>query len=169
MISRTDTRSTLFNLIGIVLQKGSTGTLILTEEEKRTLIAEGYPVPTRLPLTKAEEKSLKKIRRKIKNKVCASTHLLQPNPDSNHCFFFLFCFVSQQISAQESRRKKKEYMDQLERKVQILVTENGDYRKKIESLEDSNASLMNQLAKLQQMVARTNPQLLRQMKQQQQQ
>nr|XP_022905581.1 cyclic AMP response element-binding protein A-like [Onthophagus taurus] len=112
--------------------KGSTGTLILTEEEKRTLIAEGYPVPTRLPLTKAEEKSLKKIRRKIKNK----------------------------ISAQESRRKKKEYMDQLERKVDILVSENSEYKKKIETLEDSNSSLMNQLAKLQALVTKTHPQLM---------
>ncbi|KAJ8958330.1 hypothetical protein NQ318_017476, partial [Aromia moschata] len=117
--------------------KGSTGTLILTEEEKRTLIAEGYPVPTRLPLTKAEEKSLKKIRRKIKNK----------------------------ISAQESRRKKKEYMDQLERKVEILVTENNDYRQKIESLEDSNSNLLSQLQKLQAIVARTHPQIIKQLKQ----
>ncbi|KAG9465061.1 hypothetical protein GDO78_018997 [Eleutherodactylus coqui] len=65
-----------------------TGPLMLTEEEKRTLVAEGYPIPTKLPLTKAEEKALKKIRRKIKNK----------------------------ISAQESRRKKKEYMDSLEKR-----------------------------------------------------
>lgn len=116
--------------------KGSTGSLILTEEEKRTLIAEGYPIPTRLPLSKAEEKSLKKIRRKIKNK----------------------------ISAQESRRKKKEYMDQLERKVQILVSENNEYRKKVESLEGNNNSLLTQLRKLQAVITKTHPQLAKQMK-----
>ncbi|KAG8271956.1 cAMP response element binding [Homalodisca vitripennis] len=110
--------------------KGSTGVLMLTEEEKRTLLAEGYPIPTRLPLTKAEEKSLKKIRRKIKNK----------------------------ISAQESRRKKKEYMDALERKVELLSSENSEFRKKITNLEDTNCSLMSQLHKLQALVARTHPQ-----------
>lgn len=52
-------------------------------------------------------------------------------------------------------------MDQLERKVEILVSENNDYRKKIESLEDSNTNLMNQLSKLQAIVARTQPLLTR--------
>uniref|UniRef100_A0A672UHT8 Cyclic AMP-responsive element-binding protein 3-like protein 2 n=1 Tax=Strigops habroptila TaxID=2489341 RepID=A0A672UHT8_STRHB len=91
-----------------------TGPLILTEEEKRTLIAEGYPIPTKLPLTKAEEKVLKKIRRKIKNK----------------------------ISAQESRRKKKEYMDSLEKKVETCSNENSELRKKVEVLENTNSIVL---------------------------
>ncbi|KAK8784398.1 hypothetical protein V5799_009237, partial [Amblyomma americanum] len=101
--------------------KGATGVLILTDEEKRTLLAEGYPIPQRLPLTKAEERSLKKIRRKIKNK----------------------------ISAQESRRKKKEYMDSLEKKVETLINENQEYKKKVDVLESSNRSLLSQLQRLQ--------------------
>ncbi|XP_062338818.1 LOW QUALITY PROTEIN: cyclic AMP-responsive element-binding protein 3-like protein 2 [Osmerus eperlanus] len=101
------------------------GPLLLTEEERRTLVAEGYPVPTKLPLTKAEEKALKKIRRKIKNK----------------------------ISAQESRRKKKEYMDALEKKVETCSNENSELRRKVENLECTNKSLLQQLHSLQTVVA----------------
>lgn len=41
----------------------------LSAEEKRTLLQEGYSLPTRLPLTREEEEALKIARRKIKNKV----------------------------------------------------------------------------------------------------
>lgn len=85
--------------------------VVLTEEERRTLIAEGYPIPQRFPLSKAEERSLKKIRRKIKNK----------------------------ISAQESRRKKKEYMEELEKKVQLMEL-------KIVELERENRLIKEQCA-----------------------
>lgn len=66
-----------------------------------------------------------------------------------------------QISAQESRRKKKEYMDQLERKVELMVAENHEYRKKVEDLEDSNNSLVSQIQKLQAIVAKIHPQLIK--------
>ncbi|XP_020909945.1 cyclic AMP-responsive element-binding protein 3-like protein 2 isoform X2 [Exaiptasia diaphana] len=99
----------------------------LTEEERRTLIAEGLPVPAGLPLTKVEERALKKVRRKIKNK----------------------------ISAQESRRKKKEYMETLEKRVEKCSSENMDLRKKLDGLENTNRSLINQLQKLQSMINNT--------------
>nr|XP_023672856.1 cyclic AMP-responsive element-binding protein 3-like protein 1 [Paramormyrops kingsleyae] len=105
--------------------QGTSGPLVLTEEEKRTLIAEGYPVPNKLPLTKTEEKALKRVRRKIKNK----------------------------ISAQESRRKKKEYVECLEKKVETYTSENSELWKKVETLESANRSLLQQLHKLQYLVA----------------
>lgn len=104
------------------------GVLVLTEEEKKTLISEGYPIPSKLPLTKAEEKSLKKIRRKIKNK----------------------------ISAQESRRKKKEFVDTLERRVELAVQELDGYKKKCEQLQKHNTSLQSQLKSLRAIVASSN-------------
>lgn len=58
------------------------------------------------------------------------------------------------ISAQESRRKKKEYMDTLERKVETLQSENAQYKKRVDTLEDDNASLLSQLQKLQATIAR---------------
>lgn len=43
-------------------------------------------------------------------------------------------------------------MDSLERKVEILVTENTEYKKKIVNLEESNGSLVQQLQKLQKLL-----------------
>lgn len=70
----------------------------------------------------------------------------------NNYFIFTTVLLFTQISAQESRRKKKEYMDTLERKVEILVTENSEYKKKIVNLEESNGSLVQQLQKLQKLL-----------------
>lgn len=58
-------------------------------------------------------------------------------------------------------------MDQLERRVEILVSENSEFQKKIKTLENSNTSLLSQLQMLQTIVARTHPQVVKQLKQQQ--
>ena len=64
----------------------------------------------------------------------------------------LFIFYLHQISAQESRRKKKEFVDTLEQKVSLASAEVDAYKKKCELLQKQNASLMTQLNNLRAML-----------------
>ncbi|XP_043103556.1 cAMP responsive element binding protein 3-like 3 like [Puntigrus tetrazona] len=98
--------------------------IVLTDEERRLLAKEGATIPTHMPLTKAEERTLKRVRRKIRNKQ----------------------------SAQESRKKKKVYVDGLENRVAICTAHNQELQKKVEMLQKQNMSLVEQLRKLQAMV-----------------
>ncbi|KAK2869143.1 hypothetical protein Q7C36_001014 [Tachysurus vachellii] len=98
--------------------------LVLNEDEKKLLIKEGVTLPSQFPLTKYEERILKKIRRKIRNKQ----------------------------SAQESRKKKKDYVDGLESRMEACSAENQELQRKVFQLEKCNISLMEHLRRLQAMV-----------------
>lgn len=104
----------------------SHGIIHLSAEEKKTLIQEGFPLPTKLPLLREEEEALKIVRRKIKNK----------------------------LSAQESRRKRKEYMDTLEKRVHAYFADNTALRQKVRQLETHNRTLIAQLLRVQQQAER---------------
>ncbi|XP_055975721.1 cyclic AMP-responsive element-binding protein 3-like protein 3 isoform X2 [Sorex fumeus] len=106
---------------------GHSQELVLTEDEKKLLAKEGITLPTQLPLTKNEERVLKKIRRKIRNKQ----------------------------SAQESRKKKKEYIDGLETRMSACTAQNQELQRKVLHLEKQNLSLLEQLKKLQATVLRS--------------
>lgn len=96
------------------------GVIYLSAEEKRTLIQEGYELPTKLPLTREQEEALKIVRRKIKNK----------------------------LSAQESRRKRKEYIDTLEKKVHNYYNDNMVLRNKLKQYETLNRDLQARIKRL---------------------
>ncbi|XP_032949687.1 cyclic AMP-responsive element-binding protein 3-like protein 4 isoform X7 [Rhinolophus ferrumequinum] len=102
--------------------------LFLTDEEKRLLRQEGVSLPSHLPLTKAEERILKKVRRKIRNKQ----------------------------SAQDSRRRKKEYIDGLESRVAACSAQNQELQEKVQELERHNVSLVTQLRQLQMVITQTS-------------
>ncbi|KAM9349937.1 cyclic AMP-responsive element-binding protein 3-like protein 3-A [Symphorus nematophorus] len=95
--------------------------LVLNEDEKRLLAKEGVNLPSKLPLSKFEERVLKKIRRKIRNK----------------------------HSAQESRKKKREYVDSLEGRMSACTANNLELQRKIQKLEETNNALLEQLSRLQ--------------------
>ncbi|KAM6363974.1 cyclic AMP-responsive element-binding protein 3 [Pluvialis apricaria] len=100
--------------------------LVLTEEEKELLEKEGVSLPTCGPLNKAEERLLKKVRRKIRNKQ----------------------------SAQDSRRRKV-YVDSVENRVAARTAQNHELQNKVQLLQKQNMSLVEQLQKLQVLVRRT--------------
>ncbi|XP_063431898.1 cyclic AMP-responsive element-binding protein 3-like protein 1 isoform X1 [Mytilus trossulus] len=95
--------------------------LKLTDEELDLLAKEGVVLPTDMPLTKEEERVLKAVRRKIRNK----------------------------ISAKESRKRKMGYVEGLEKRVKMCTSENANLKKKVDGLEQQNQTLLQQLKKLQ--------------------
>ncbi|KAM4600772.1 cyclic AMP-responsive element-binding protein 3-like protein 4 [Polymixia lowei] len=101
--------------------------LQLTEEEQKLLTQEGVSLPNNLPLTKAEERILKKVRRKIRNKQ----------------------------SAQDSRRRRKEYIDGLESRAAACSIQNKELQRTVEQLEKHNRSLLAQLRRFQSLIKQT--------------
>ncbi|TMS01291.1 Cyclic AMP-responsive element-binding protein 3-like protein 4, partial [Larimichthys crocea] len=101
--------------------------LQLTEEEQKLLSQEGVSLPNNLPLTKAEERILKRVRRKIRNKQ----------------------------SAQDSRRRRKEYIDGLESRAAACSAQNKELQRTVEQLEKRNMSLLAQLRQLQCLIKQT--------------
>merc|ERR1712038_148475 len=85
---------------------------------------EGMKFPSHYPLTREEERNLKKIRRKIRNK----------------------------LSAQDSRKRKREYLDNMEDRVKHVSDENAELKEKIKALETQNKTLAAQLRRLHQIV-----------------
>merc|ERR1711990_1178711 len=81
---------------------------------------ENMKFPTHYPLSREEERNLKRIRRKIRNKV----------------------------SAQDSRKRKKEYLDNMEDRVRACSDENSELQQRIEQLETQNKTLASQLKRL---------------------
>lgn len=101
---------------------------VFIDEERRLLAKEGVDLPTHYPLTKHEERELKRIRRKIRNK----------------------------ISAQDSRKRKRVYMDGLEDRVKKCSDDNMNLQKRIRLLETENKSLLSQLKRLQTLLTGQN-------------
>lgn len=61
-------------------------------------------------------------------------------------------FLLYQVSAQDSRKRKKEYVDAMEDRVRRCSEENEELFKKIDLLETQNKTLAGQLRRLHQII-----------------
>lgn len=122
--SKSDTLPFTMKDVSSVTSSSQFPELQLTEEEQELLAREGVTLPTNMPLTKEEERVLKAVRRKIRNKA----------------------------SAKESRKRKMDYVEGLEKRVKMSTTENSQLKKKVDGLEKQNTHLVQQLKKLQALV-----------------
>eukprot|EP00112_Aurelia_sp_Birch-Aquarium-sp1_P001291 Seg1134.5 transcript_id=Seg1134.5/GoldUCD/mRNA.D3Y31 product="Cyclic AMP-responsive element-binding protein 3" protein_id=Seg1134.5/GoldUCD/D3Y31 len=86
------------------------------DDAKSTFMDYGIDIP------KNEETELKKVRRRIKNK----------------------------LSAQESRRRKKEYIDNLEKRNKFKDRENADLKQSLETMEEKMRSMVDEMFKMKQ-------------------
>lgn len=102
-------------------QRGTDLLASLTQREREMLHSKGLNVYSNLPLTKDEEKKIRAERRKIRNK----------------------------DSAKESRRKKTEYIQLLEKRAEA----SEKLKQRCTTLEKENAGLMRKLAQMQEYIA----------------
>ena len=97
----------------------------LSDEEKEMLAQQNIVLPSNMPLTKKEESALRCVRRKIRNK----------------------------MSAKESRKRKQDYVGELEKRVKTCTMHNVVLQNKVDNLEQQNLSLMAELTRFQTLMA----------------